>query len=103
MTTLAASTLKELCPSFHSRAIPPWLWLVAFDEMIVYPDAYFGYLLVVIFTSVSMAHPTPICANPLAADESPVFRPQRMFHVAIEKVPLSPDRGDADVVAIGRN
>jgi hypothetical protein len=44
VTTLAASTSKELCPSFHSRAIPPWLWLVAFDEMILYPDAYFGYL-----------------------------------------------------------
>jgi len=38
----------------------------------------------------------------LAADASPVFRPQRMFHVAIEKeVLLPPDRGGAEEVDIG--
>ena len=95
VTTIAASTSKNWWLSFHSKAIPPWLWLVAFDEMILYPDANFVYLSSVILTSVSNAHPTPVCAKPLAADANPKFQPQRMFHVAIEKVPLSPDRGDA--------
>jgi hypothetical protein len=70
--------------------------------MILNPDAHLGYLSFVIFTSVSTAQFTPICASPLAADVNPVFCPQRMFHVASEKVPLSPDRGDAnktDIVA----
>jgi hypothetical protein len=64
--------------------------------MILNPDAHLGYSLFVIFTSVGTAQFTLICANPLAADVDPVFRPQRMFHVASKKVPLSPNQGDAD-------
>ncbi len=63
--------------------------------MILYPNENFGYQFSVIFISVKMAIPTPICANPLAAEANPRFRPHLMFQVAIEKVLLSPDQGDA--------
>jgi len=74
---------------------PPCEWLVAFDAMILYPDENLGYRSSVIFISVKKATPTPICANPLAAEANPKFRPHLTFQVAIEKVPLSPDQGDA--------
>ena len=54
-----------------------------------------GYLSSVIFISVKMAALIPICANPLAAEANPRFRPHLMFQVAIKNVPLSPDQGDA--------
>jgi hypothetical protein len=85
---------------------PPCKWLVTFDVMILYPDENLGYQLSGIFILVKMAAPTPICTNPLAADASPRFRPHLMFQVAIEKVPLSPDRGDAaraNIVVVSRN
>jgi len=47
-----------------------------------------------------MAKPTPICANPLAADVNPALRPQRMFHAASVKAPLPPGEGGADEVDI---
>jgi hypothetical protein len=68
--------------------------VIAFDKMILNPGMHLEYLTCVIFTSVSTAQFTPICANPLAADVKPVFCTQRMFHVASKKVPLSPDQGD---------
>ena len=80
---------------------PPCLWPVAFDEMILYPDAYLGYRSSVIFISVKTAAPTPICTKPLAAEANPRFQPHQMFQVGIEKVPLSPDQGDAAVANIG--
>jgi hypothetical protein len=49
----------------------------------------------VIFISVEMAAPIPICANPLAAEANPRFQPHLMFQVAIKKVLPSPDQGDA--------
>jgi hypothetical protein len=45
-----------------------------------------------------MAKPTPICANPLAADVNPALRPQLMFHAASVKAPLPPGEGGADEV-----
>jgi hypothetical protein len=59
-------------------------------------DTHLGYLSFVIFTLVETARFTPICTNPLAADVNPVFHPQRMFHIASEKVPLFPNQGDAN-------
>jgi hypothetical protein len=64
--------------------------------MILNPDAHLGYLSFVIFTSVKTAQFTPICTNPLAADVNPVFCLQRMFRVASKKLPLSPNKGDAN-------
>ncbi len=64
--------------------------------MTLNPDAHLGYLFFVIFSLVKTAQFTPICANPLAADVSLVFRPQRMFHVASKMVLLSLNQGDAN-------
>jgi hypothetical protein len=47
-----------------------------------------------------MANPTPICANPLAAEVNPALRPQRMFHAASVKAPLPPGEGGVDEVDI---
>ena len=98
--------LERIVTFFPYEGNPPCEWLVAFDAMILYPDENLGYRSSVIFISVRTAAPTPICANPLAAEANPRFRPHLMFQVAIEKVPLSPDRGDAsmtDISVIARN
>jgi len=54
----------------------------------------------VIFVSITTAKPTPICANPLAADVNPALRPQRMFHAASVKAPPPHGEGGADEVDI---
>jgi hypothetical protein len=88
----AASTPGRLSPSFHNRATPPLIMACRLrgDDVGIrcVPRVF---VVCVNFTSVRSAHPTPICANPLAAAANPVFRPQRMFHVASKKVPLPPD------------
>jgi hypothetical protein len=47
-----------------------------------------------------MANPTPICTNPLAAEDNPVLHPQRMFHAASVKAPLPPGKGGASEIDI---
>ena len=79
---------------------PPWLWLAALDARILYPDARRVCRTSIIFVSVTTAKPTPICANPLAADVNPALRPQRMFHAASIKAPPPPGKGGADEVDI---
>jgi hypothetical protein len=98
--------LERIMTFLPNEGNPPCEWLVAFDRMILYPGENLGYRSSVIFISVKIAAPTPICANPLATDASPRFRPHLMFQVAIKKVPLSPDRGDAagaDIVVVSCN
>ncbi len=68
--------------------------------MTLYPDVSLGYQSSVIFISIRMAAPIPICANPLATEANPRFQPHLMFQVAIKNVPLSPDQGDAIEVDI---
>jgi hypothetical protein len=47
-----------------------------------------------------MAKPTPICANPLAAEDNPALRPQRMFHAASVKALLPPGKGGVNQINI---
>jgi hypothetical protein len=54
----------------------------------------------VTFVFVEMAEPTPICANPLAAEDNPIFCPQRMFHAASVKAPLPHGEGGANEINI---
>jgi hypothetical protein len=47
-----------------------------------------------------MAKLTPICANPLAAEDNPALRPQRMFYAASVKALLPPGKGGANEINI---
>ena len=66
----------------------------------LYPDARQVWRLSPNFVSVDTASPTPICANPLAADVNPALRPQQMFRAASVKAPLPPGEGGADEIDI---
>jgi hypothetical protein len=92
------STSYPVWFSFHSRAIPPWLWLAAFDASTLYPDARRMWRSSVNFVFVNTASPTPICTNPLAADVNPALRPQWMFHAASVKAPLPPGKESANEI-----
>ena len=52
---------------------------------------------------VKTQQPTPIWRKPFAAAVNPDLRALLMFQVAMEKVPLPPDRGGADETDIGVN
>ena len=53
------------------------------------------------FVLVKMQQPTPIWRKPFAAAVNPDPRALLMFQVAMEKVPLPPDRGGANETDIG--
>ena len=53
------------------------------------------------FVSVKMQQPTPIWRKPFAAATNPTPRALQIFQVAMEKVPLPPDREGVDETDIG--